>query len=203
MSKFILVLISAFGLMLLSGAAHTEVLSNRQFGIEITKPDNWHTMHGSGSVKHAVQPQGQTDKLDRLIKAMASANPPAVVITKFREPYPYVNPSVSIGLMTFPSDVTVTPLAVLKAVKEGMQHTMKGVSFRAGPAPASLAKLPSAIMQYDIENVVRGAKYRSAMEMWVVIAKGRMVVIDAGASTDEPASTRAELKKIVQSLRLN
>jgi len=172
------------------------VVTSRALGIRVTKPAGWHTLTASQ----------REDSLERMdmdpgLRALAiNAGAPPIAFTKFAEPYNDANPSVEIRVRDAGKLAGESAAYILNAVLESMLAASNG-DLVVNVRDATVGGRPAAYARINSRLRAGGKTYPTASEVWIVTRGREVIFIGAGTRVDQTNGTRAEVHRVVQSIR--
>lgn len=173
--------------------------SNPTVGLKLTKPEAWQFVSAQKNLESLKNVKLQDAEFQAAMLKYATA--PLVVLMKFPEPYPDVNPSFK---------VTIKPLGQLKGMDAKeiaghllplLQRTFKDVSVVQPPEDVTVSGLKGAYLRvtYTLEAVDAGP-FPTSSELWIVPRGDYFFMIGAGTRTDEKTGTRDEIQAILNTI---
>ena len=182
-------------------AEAAEIVTNKTVGLEIVKPDGWQHLTAEANVANLRAIEMEDKNLQKAI--IKYGNAPVVAFTKYAEPYPDVNPSFKIGLRAAGQLAGRDAKDVLAVVLPVLEKALADVAVQEGPVETSVAGLPAAYVRLTYTMSAGGAQFPTTSEIWVVPRGSFFFLIGAGTRQDEANGTRAEIRAILESMKID
>lgn len=183
-------------------ATEREVFSSPTQGVELVKPEGWHFMTIGDMVRSMEMTRLKTESL----RQAASGSPASIAagVAKYPEPYPGVNPSISIRVTpntTFngasPVDIMNVGLSVYPLMFDDVVVTQPARETELQGYPAAQAELTATAYLKD------GTIMPLRTRMWIVMRDGNFVSISAGVRQDEANGTMKEVMAVLETLKID
>ena len=182
-------------------AKAAEIVTNKTVGFEIVKPDGWQHLTAEANAANLRAIEMEDKNLQEAI--IKYGNAPVVAFTKYAEPYPDVNPSFKIGLRAAGQLAGRDAKDVLAVVLPVLEKALADVAVQEGPVETSVAGLPAAYVRMTYTMSAGGAQFPTTSEIWVVPRGSFFFLIGAGTRQDEANGTRAEIRAILESMKID
>jgi len=175
-------------------AVRATVVTSRALGIRVTRPAGWHTLTASEHEENLERVDMNPDVRSRAINVSGTA----LIVTKFKEPYGNLNPSVEIDVRDAGDLEGESASYILNAALDSLLADGQLVT---NVQDTTVGGRPAAYVRVDHVLRVRGKAFPTASELWVIPRGRYFVLIDAGTRVDQANGTRAEVHRVVQSIR--
>ncbi len=175
--------------------------SNRTIGISLTKPGNWHFLSIARHYENLKNTRLGSEQFKNMVLKHASA--PLVVLTRHREPFNDLNPSLKISFKPLGRLKGIDPKRILFAFATNFRRIFKDFRLVQKPKNTTLSGLRAAYMRVDYTARTRsGLSFPTSSEMWIVPRGDYFFLLGAGTRQDEKTGSRAEIRKIIRSIRI-
>lgn len=196
-----LLLVLAFCCLFLP-AQSADVFKNPTAGFEITKPPDWHyaTAEQNAENLRAVR-MGDPGFQAAMLKY---ATTPLVVLTKFEEPFPDLNPSLKVNIRPLGQLKGRPPGDIIRLVLPQLERAFKDFQLKQPPSDAVVAGLAASYLQvYYTLQTADGSSFPAASELWIVPRGDFFFMIGAGTRQDEKTGSREEIAAILKSVKIS
>lgn len=196
-------LLFVLALLTLSIDAHAqavETITNKTVGLEVVKPDGWQHLSAEANAENLRNMEMEDKDLQEAI--VKYANAPLVAFTKYAEPYPDVNPSFKIGVRSAGQLAGRDAKDVLAVVLPVVKKALADVVVEEGPVDTAVSGLPAAYVRMTYTMSAGGMKYPTTSEIWIVPRGSFFFLIGAGTRQDEATGTRAEIRSILEGVKI-
>jgi hypothetical protein len=188
-----------------SGAVHAqsdEVVSVPAAGVEVAKPADWEHPTPEQAVESFRKVEIESEKIRAALAKSGFA--PIVTFTKYPASYEGLNPTFKIGLHAAGTLEGRSASDILTALMRGLKEQMfPDLVMRDGPADTSISGLPAAYGRTEYTLTISGVEYPTISEIWIVPRGTNYFLISASARQGEVDGIRAELRSIVESVRID
>ena len=182
--------------------ADENTYSKPTIGLKITKPESWHWTTAAEVQENLERVQHNDESLDKLIKSRATA--PLVAMTKYKEPFDDLNPSVKLNVKPLvPSLSADDPVKILEICMTPFSKAFADMKVVTKPKETELAGLKAAYTCIDYTLVTAdGQEFPTRSRMWIVPRGKMFFMIGTGMRQDGRTGKRAELDKIIESIHI-
>jgi len=183
--------------VLAHGQPQSDVYRNAAAGLEFTKPASWSYL-SAREISTAIQeilPKGAS------VGPIGGAYGPLVSATKYKEPYPKLNPTVT--LYRLPAgEFRGRPTEFLKTFVPRLQATLKTLKVTREPEPSDFDGHNGAYVQ--LAGFIHTGLGETAVidEMWIVPRGGDFILIEVGTPWENNPGLREEIAAVVNSVRI-
>lgn len=187
--------------ILLVAAAQTcaaEPIKSDAAKVYLEKPATW--TDNSGPAVERIMSQFSHDDRKVMEAFRRGLVLPAILITKFREPYPDVNPSISVAVRRR-DDPGVTALGALSDKIDRSRAVFQDVVVEQPPTEVTLGGRPAAHARVAYTMRTPGGVLPVLSEQWFVMRGDAMVMISAGSRPDRDDGEREEIRAVLDTLR--
>jgi hypothetical protein len=181
-------------------AQSAEIVSNTTVGIEATKPADWQHLTAEANAANIRAVEMDDKEFQEAVAKYATA--PIIAFTKYAEPYPDINPSFKINMRPSGSFAGRSASDVLAVVIPSLKKAFSDAVVKQGPTETIVSGLPAAYVQLDYTMSAGGMKFPTTSELWIVPRGNFFFMIGAGTRQDEATGTRAEIRSIIESLKI-
>jgi len=182
-------------------SADTNTYSNPTLGISVTKPKDWVFVTAEQHAESLKRAKLKDEEFLKLVQKYSSA--PLVTMTKYAEPFDDLNPSFKLNIKPLGKLPGDDPKAILSLLLEPLKANFDDFKLVVAPREARVAKHKAAYAQmyFNLQNS-DGRRFPTCSELWVIPRGKHFVLIGCGTRQDEQTGKRAELEKILSSLKL-
>lgn len=169
---------------------------NPTIGFHISKPVSWQFS--------SVQTNLSTNRLNNAALSQAIikySSAPLVVMTKYAEPYPDINPSLKINIKPLGQLAGRDAKDIAGLTLPSLQRIFKDFSIIQPPSDIMLSGMKGAYTRatYSIEGP--GIKsFPVSYELWIIPHGNYFLMIAAGTRTDEKTGSRQDIQKILKTM---
>lgn len=186
----------------LAHAEAPDVFSNASVGFSIEKPQGWHYISADESAKNRDAVRLKNREVQELIKRRPQ--PRLVTMARHHEPYPELNPSVTVGVKPISNPETFDPVDVLQF----MVRPLKGVydDFKVVEAPKKVTLKDREAAYTKVHYTLKtpdGKQFPACSEMWVIPRGEICFIVSAGSSPKPDAPERAEIDRAIESITID
>ena len=136
-----------------------------------------------------------------LVIKLSSA--PIFMISKYREPYDDLNPSVKITVRPAGRVNSGSLLAVAKSTVAVVAKMVGKVDSIEGPKSLQFSGFPAAYAVIDFTLETQdGRQFPTQSQMWFVLKGDLLFMVGAGTRQDEMTGSRQEVQRVIDSIRL-
>jgi hypothetical protein len=189
----------AFGVLAvasLSGQS-PELLRYPSAGIEVSKPSHWHL-----STSQDLVASVKTMSFDRATEAMVTRGLQFLVVsmTKYKEPYPKLNPVVSV--FVFPTVGPVAPSDFLKVMVNRIRPMMPDLNVTRGPAPVNFLGHDGVHAQYTGTLKTTYGAFPMVTDDWLITGSNRLIVVDVSVPWENNPALQEEFTGILNTIKI-
>lgn len=175
-----------------------ETYENRALGFTATKPADWHNLNA----KQYKENLSKIDNTKLKTFALRYAKAPFFAITKYDQTtYADLNPSVQVKTRA-PESASGSPISSLRLTAQMVPTLFKRPVINEGPVETTISGKRAAYMRVSFTAELRGMSAEATSELWIVAHEDIYLIISASTRKDEANGTRAEIRKIVESIKL-
>ncbi|MCF6199102.1 MAG: hypothetical protein L3J67_06825 [Hyphomicrobiaceae bacterium] len=184
-----------------ASAKSANTYENRVVGIHFDKPADWHFLSATRNRENLENMKMNSEQLKKAILKYASK--PLVILTKHAEPFNDLNLSLKISVKPLGRLKGVDPKRLLGLFLPRFKQMFKDFRLMQKPRDTKLSDLKAAYMRLNYTAVTKsGLTFPTTSEMWLVLRANHFFLIGAGSRQDEKTGSRAEIRKIVNSIRI-
>ena len=193
--------IAWFGTVLITANGDTNTFSNPTFGISVTKPGEWHFLTAREHRENLERTQLGDEEFQKLVQKYSSA--PLVAMTKYKEPYNDINPSLQMHIKPLGKLPSANPKAILSIVATNLpSRRLEGFKIIIPPRDTTVAKQKAAYMKVHYAWEIKGVgKFPVCSEMWIVPRRNFFYMIGGSTRQDEKTGERREIRQIIESIK--
>jgi hypothetical protein len=181
--------------------AKDNTYKNPTVGLTLVKPADWHFMTAEQNAENLERTKLKDEQFQELVKKYASA--PLVVITKYKEPYDDLNPSLKINMRPLGDFSAEDPKTILTRATAPLKNALKDFKIVTAPKDTNVSGLKAAYAKFHYSlGIPDGRSFPTCSEMWVVPRGKHFFLIGTGTRQDEKTGKREEIQKIVDSLKI-
>lgn len=170
-------------------------------GISIVRPASWVTITADQNARNLGNVQMDDPQFQALAKRYA--NSPVVAMAKHREPYADLNPSLKINVRPLGGFAGHAPEEIIAAALPMFQHGFADLKVLEGPKHTTLAGKPAGFVRMAYTLRTHEMAVPAVSEIWVVPKGPVFFMIGSGTRADEGTGTRAEVRSIINTLKLD
>jgi hypothetical protein len=176
-----------------------EVFHHPGAGFSITKPMDWKYLSPE-MVKAASESTKWNDaELEKAIKE--NPNAPLVVITRYLEPYPTLNPSVAITMVNLPVE-GMPPKDILNMSTEVLKRAYPDLTYVDEVQDANIDGINGAYTKIKYTMAAGDRKFPTLTRMWLVPRGKIMFTVGMSSPQDGPDVSEEAFKKILSSIKI-
>ena len=176
-----------------------EVFRHPGAGFSMTKPMDWNYMSPE-MVKRASESTKWNDaELEKAIKE--NPNAPLVVITRYVEPYPTLNPSVTITMVNLPV-AGMPPKDILNMSTEVLKRAYPDLSYVDEVQDADVDGITGAYTKIKYTMAAGDQKFPTLTRMWLVPRGKIMFTVGMSGPQDGPDVSDETFKTILSSIKI-
>ena len=182
-------------------AAADEKVTIPTLGLTVVRPATWRTITAEENASNLQSVTMDDRQLQELAARYATA--PIVAFAKYEEPYEDLNPSFKINVRPLGSFAGHSPEDILLAALPTMRRMFGDLTIEAAPTRTSVSGKPAAYTRFAYTLRAGEKAFPAISEIWVVPSGPVFFMIGTGTRADERNGSRAEARRIVDSIRLD
>ncbi len=170
-------------------------------GFEIRKPSSWHF---SGKAEHLAQlKELKLQDAEFKRRMVERSRVPLVILMKHPEGFDDLNPTVKVQFRPMDPVKGKSAVEILNLILPSFRSVFKNFKVTKEPKATTVSGLPAAYveMEYELETE-EGRSFPTTSQVWLVPNGDFMFIIGAGTRTDEKTGGRAEIRKIVGTVKI-
>jgi hypothetical protein len=132
------------------------------------------------------------------------ASAPLVAITKFKEPYDDLNPSIKVDLKPLGNFQGKNPSEIITFFLPFLKKAFPDMVNEVGPVDTTFNGMKAGYFKglYTM-NVPKLGDFKASTEMWVVPKGSYFFLIGSGTRKDEKSGSRKEIHAILRRMKIN
>lgn len=193
---------AALWLFCLAGRAGcSDLYHNADAGFHLTKPAAWHFLPQSVVAKNLALPRLREKDLENAIRSKPEM--PFLIVTKFKEPYEGLNPSVQVSFRTQGDLAGKGARVLLERSVARLKENFADYNEVEKVTETLLDGRPAARMaaSYTVRDAA-GAEFKTLARMWVVPRGDYMLTIGTYGPTSGSNVSDKEFQSILDSIKL-
>ena len=131
------------------------------------------------------------------------ARTPFLAITKHKEPYNDLNPSLRVNAREAGNLKGMPPEKVVELSASAFSRMFKDYAVAEGPLATKLSGHPAGYMRVNYTHEAGGRGWRTTSELWIVPRGDLVFIIGVGTRQDEKSGTRKEVRSIVDTIKID
>lgn len=176
-----------------------EVFHHPGAGFSMIKPMGWSYLSPEMTLIARQSVKLDDQKLKKMIEE--NPNAPLVVITRYREPYPTLNPSVSVRVTRIPVE-GIPPKDILHMLMGGVKRMFPDLTYVDEVQNVHVDGLNGAYTKIKYTVFAGDQKFPTLVRMWL-IPRGKIVfTIDMSSPQEGPDISEKTFKKILSSIKI-
>ena len=177
-----------------------QVFNHAGAGFSITKPSDWKYLSPE-MVEAASKSVKMEDKdLEKMIRE--NPNSPLVVITRYQEPYPTLNPSVAVTMVQLPVE-GMPPKDVLNMSTEVLKRAYPDLTYVDEVQDVSVDGINSAYTKVKYTLAAGDQKFPTTTRMWLVPRGKVMFTVGMSGPQEGPDASEDSFKEILKSIKFD
>lgn len=186
----------------LGGPVDKNTYANPTLGLTVTKPGDWQFATAEQHSENLRQTKMKDAEFQTLVQKYSTA--PIVAMMKHPEPHPDLNPSFKINVRPLGDLSGDDPKALLELIVSPLRKAFEDFEVIESAKEITLAGHKAAYMKihYNLATA-DGQRFATCSEMWVVPRGKNFFLIGSGTRQDEKSGKRAEIQKILSSLKID
>lgn len=170
-------------------AADENVYRNTTLGFSIQKPATWFF---------------ETMATDGDTRAVSDSPVKMIMITRYKEPYPELNASLSISCVSRDEVAVTVPKTLVRIIVNRIVERYEDASVQEGPSEATIAGLKGAYARVFFEGKLKeGDRAAASEEVWVLVAGDLYCIATGESRQDEKTGSRNELRQILETMKVD
>lgn len=175
--------------------------TNPTLGFEITKPSDWHFMTDQQNRENLEATEFKSQDFKELILKHSSV--PLLVIAKHQEPFDDLNPSLKVNTRLFGDLKGTKAVSLISLIVPQFQKAFLDFEMVQEPKEVELAGLTAGYARFNYSLAIPdGRTFPTTSELWIIPKGDYFYMIGAGTRQDEETGTRAEVKAILDSMKI-
>jgi hypothetical protein len=184
-----------------TGDAGDNVFYHAGAGISITKPMDWKYLSPEMAVAARQSVKLDDQELEKMIKE--NPNAPLVVLTRYQEPYPTLNPSVSINMTPMPVQ-GIPPKDFLNLMlTEGVQKMFPDMTYVDEVQDANIDGINGAYTKVKYTMAAGDMKFPTTTRMWLVPRGKVMFTVGMSGPQEGPDVSEESFQEILKSIKFD
>lgn len=170
-------------------------------GLSVVRPQAWTTITAEENVRNLRSVQMDDAELQELAARYAAT--PIVAFAKHKEPYGDLNPSFKINVRPIGGFAGRGADDILLAAIPTMQRMFGDLKIEHAPTQTTVAGRAASYARLSYTMRAGGNQFPTVSEIWIVPRGSIFFMIGAGTRADEKTGSRAEVRAIVDSIRIH
>ncbi len=184
-----------------TGDAGGDVFHHTGAGFSITKPMAWKYLSPEMAVAARQSVKLDDKELEKMIKE--NPNSPLVVLTRYQEPYPTLNPSVSVNMTPMPVQ-GISPKDFLNLMlTEGVQKMFPDMIYVDEVQDANIDGINGAYTKVKYTMAAGDMKFPTMTRMWLVPRGKVMFTVGMSGPQDGPDVSEESFQEILKSIKFD
>lgn len=180
----------------------TEVFRNPTAGFEITKPASWHYASAQENAENLKAAKLNDQEFQAAMSKYATT--PMVIITKFKEPYPDLNPSLKVNIRPLGPLKGRAPSDIVKLIVPQLERVFKDFQIGQPPTEVVISGLAASYVRINYTlQTSNGDSFPTTSELWIVPRGDFFFMIGAGTRQDEKTGSRKEIDAMINSIKID
>ena len=176
-----------------------EVFHHPGAGFSLTKPMDWKYLSPEMVKTASESTQWNDAELEKAIKE--NPNSPLVVITRYLEPYPTLNPSVAITMVNLPVE-GMPPKDILNMSTEVLKRAYPDLTYVDEVQDANVDGINGAYTKIKYTMAAGDRKFPTLTRMWLVPRGKIMFTVGMSGPQDGPDVSEETFKEILKSIKI-
>ena len=177
----------------------SEVFHHPGAGFSMTKPMDWKYLSPEMVKTASESTQWNDAELEKAIKE--NPNAPLVVITRYVEPYPTLNPSVAITMVNLPIE-GMPPKDILNMSTEVLKRAYPDLTYVDEVQDANVDGINGAYTKIKYTMAAGDRKFPTLTRMWLVPRGKIMFTVGMSGPQDGPDVSEEAFKEILNSIKI-
>ena len=177
----------------------SEVFHHPGAGFSITKPMDWKYLSPEMVKKASESTKWNDAELEKAIKE--NPNAPLVVLTRYKEPYPTLNPSVAITMVNLPVE-GMPPKDILNMSTEVLKRAYPDLTYVDEVQDADVGGIKGAYTKIKYTMAAGDQKFPTLTRMWLVPRGKIMFTVGMSGPQEGPDVSEDTFKAILSSIKI-
>ena len=177
-----------------------EVFHHPGAGFSMTKPGGWNYLSPEMELAARQSVKLDDQKLEKMIKE--NPNAPLVVITRYLEPYPTLNPSVAITMVNLPVE-GMPPKDILNMSTEVLKRAYPDLTYVDEVQDANVGGIDGAYTKIKYTMAAGDQKFPTLTRMWLVPRGKIMFTVGMSGPQEGPDVSEESFKEILSSIKID
>jgi hypothetical protein len=178
-----------------------QTYANPTLGFSVRKPSSWHFLSAEQHRENLKRSDFADPKFKELVTRYART--PFLAMTKYKEPYDDLNPSVRVNAREAGNLKGMAPEKVVELTASSFSRMFKDYAVAAGPLVTKVSGHSAGYMRVNYTHESGGVAWRTTSELWIVPRGDLMFIIGAGTRQDEKTGTRREVQGIIDTIKID
>jgi hypothetical protein len=183
-----------------AAAAAGERIALPTLGLSVVRPASWSTITADENVRNIRSVEMDDRQLQELAARYGAT--PIVAFAKYKEPYADLNPSFKVNVRPIGGFAGHAPEEILLAALPSMRRMFGDMNIDYAPTQTTLSGKPAAYTRLSYTMRAGGKEFPTVSEIWVVPNGPIFFMIGTGTRADEKTGSRADVRAIVDSIRI-
>ena len=190
-----------FSCALANTAPAQELYENKTLGLSVQKPATWYFLSDEQHRSNISRSKMTNAEFQSLVLKLSNA--PIFAISKYRDPYDDLNPSVKIIARPAGSIKPGHLLGLAKIMAAIAAKKIGKVTRVKGPKSLQFSGFPAAyvVIDFTAENQ-DGRQFPTTSQMWFVLKDDLIFTVGATTRQDEKTGSRQEVQGVIDTIRL-
>ena len=181
--------------------AGSDVFHHAGAGFSITKPMDWKYLSPEMAVAARQSVKLDDKELEKMIKA--NPNAPLVVLTRYQEPYPTLNPSVSVNMTPMPVQGIPPKDFLSLMLTEGVQKMFPDMIYVDEVQDANIDGIQGAYTTAKYTMAARGMKFPTLPRMRLVPRGKALFTVCRSGPRRRPDVSEESFQEILKSIKFD
>jgi hypothetical protein len=200
MSNLVRRVLAAASLILSLPCFAQETYSNPTLGFSVQKPSSWHYLTAEQHRENLKRSDFSDPKFKELLTRHART--PFLAITKHKEPYDDLNPSLRVNVREAGNLKGMAPEKVVELTASAFSRMFKDYAVAEGPVATKVSGHTAGYMRVNYTHEAGGRAWPTTSELWIVPRGDLLFIIGAGTRQDEKSGTRKEVREIIDTIKI-
>jgi hypothetical protein len=168
-------------------------------GFSLTKPMDWNYLSPEMVKTTSKSTKWNDVELGKMIKE--NPNAPLVVITRYQEPYPTLNPSVAVTMVNLPVE-GMPPKDILNMSTEVLKRAYPDLTYVDKVQDANVDGINGAYTKIKYTMAAGNQKFPTLTRMWLVPRGKIMFTVGMSGPQEGPDVSDDTFQKILSSIKI-
>jgi hypothetical protein len=169
-------------------------------GFSMTKPMNWKYLSPEMVQSASDSVKWNDVELEKMIKE--NPNAPLVVITRYQEPYPTLNPSVAVTMVNLPV-AGMPPKDILNMSTEVLKRAYPDMTYVDEVQDANVDGINGAYTKIKYTMAAGNRNFPTMTRMWLVPRGKIMFTVGMSGPQEGPDASDDTFKEILSSIKID